>query len=163
MVVLNPVGIFGPVLSQDASSSISIIEDLLTGTLPGCPNVHFGLVDVRDVADIEVKALTNPQANGQRFILTGGRCLALIEIAQILRANLGARAAKVTSRVIPDFMMKVLSIFSAKDRAFKSDLGIVRNASNDKAVRTFQWSPIPIETTLIDTAESLFRVGKVVL
>jgi dihydroflavonol-4-reductase len=163
MVVLNPGGIFGPVLAQDTSSSISIIEGMLDGSMPGCPNISFGLVDVRDVADIEVKALTNPAANGQRFILVAGRCISLIEIAQILRENLGPRAAKVPAKTIPDFMVKFLAIFSEKGRAVKANLGVVRNASNAKAVRTFQWSPTPTVTTIIDTAESLFRVGKVAL
>jgi dihydroflavonol-4-reductase len=163
MVVLNPVGIFGPVLSQDTSSSISIIEGLLNGSMPGCPNINFGMVDVRDVADIEVKALTNPEANGQRFILSGGKCMSLIEIAQILKANLGARAAKVPTKTIPDFMVKLFASFSEKGKAAKENLGVIRNASNEKAVRTFQWSPIPVVTTIVDTAESLFRIGKVVV
>jgi dihydroflavonol-4-reductase len=163
LVVLNPVGIFGPALAQDTSSSLGIIEALLNGSMPRCPNISFGLVDVRDVADIEVKALTNPEANGQRFILTAGKCMSLIEIGQVLRENLGERAARVPTKRFPNWAVKFLALFSCKLKAIRANLGIVRNASNAKALRTFEWSPTPVVTTIVDTAESLFRVGKVVL
>jgi dihydroflavonol-4-reductase len=162
MVVLNPVGIFGPVLSQDTSSSIGIIEALLNGAMPGCPNIYFGIADVRDVADIQVKALTNESSNGQRFILTGGRCYSMIEIAEMLKDNLGDRAKKVPGKTIADWKVKLLAVFSEKGKALKSNLGIIRNASNEKAIQTFQWTPTPTVRTVIDTAESLFQVGKII-
>jgi dihydroflavonol-4-reductase len=163
MVVLNPVGIFGPVLAPEISSSIGIIEALLNGAMPGCPNIYFGVVDVRDVADIEIKALTNEAANGQRFILSEGPCFAMAQIAQMLRNNLGDRARKVPVKTIPDWIIKFFAWFTEAGKELKSNLGIVRNASNERAVRTFQWSPIPTTKTIVDTAESLFRFGKVVL
>jgi dihydroflavonol-4-reductase len=145
LVVLNPVGIFGPVLSVETVSTLKILVGLLNGTIPGTSTINFGIVDVRDVAEIEVQALTNEKANGKRFILSGGKCLSLAEIAVLLKENLGEKAEKIEIREIPP----------------KGDAGVVRNASNERAVQTFGWKPIPTVTTLVESAESLFKVGKV--
>jgi dihydroflavonol-4-reductase len=144
LVVVNPVGIFGPALSAGTTSSLGIFEGLLNGTIPGTSTIVFGIVDVRDVADIEVKALTNPNASGKRFILTTGDNLSLAQIAEILKDKLGERASKILIKEIPP----------------KGDSGVVKNASNERAVQTFGWTPIPSIQTIVDTAESLFRLGK---
>jgi dihydroflavonol-4-reductase len=145
MVILNPVGIFGPALSAETGSTLNILVGLLSGAIPGTSTIKFAIVDVRDVAEIEVQALTNENANGRRFILTGGQCLSLAEIAQLLKDNLGEKAEKIEIREIPT----------------KGDAGVVRNSSNQRAMQAFGWTPIPTVTTLVEAAESLFRVGKV--
>ena len=65
--VVNPAGIFGPVLGPDFSSSIELVKRLMNGG-PGCPQLYFGVVDVRDVADLHLRAMKNPAAKGERFI-----------------------------------------------------------------------------------------------
>jgi nucleoside-diphosphate-sugar epimerase len=40
--------------------------------MPGCPDIWFGAVDVRDVVDLHLKAMTDPAARGERFLATGG-------------------------------------------------------------------------------------------
>ena len=50
--VVNPVGVFGPVLGPDYSTSILLVQRLMDGAMPGCPRLYFGVVDVRDVADL---------------------------------------------------------------------------------------------------------------
>ena len=69
--VINPAGIFGPVLGPDFSSSIELVKRLLN-SMPGCPRIYFGVVDVRDVADLHVRAMTHPRAAGERFIAASG-------------------------------------------------------------------------------------------
>jgi nucleoside-diphosphate-sugar epimerase len=66
--VINPVGVFGPVLGPDYSTSILLVQRLMVGSVPGCPRLFLGLVDVRDVADIHVRAMRNPAAKGERFL-----------------------------------------------------------------------------------------------
>ncbi len=56
---INPAGIFGPVLGADFSSSIELVTRLMKG-MPGCPRLYFGVVDVRDVADLHLRAMTIP-------------------------------------------------------------------------------------------------------
>src|SRR5882724_2772611 len=86
--VVNPAGIFGPILGPDYSPSIELIKRLMDG-VPGCPRLYFGVVDVRDVADLHVRAMTHPSAKGERFIAVSGGSISMVDIARILRARLG--------------------------------------------------------------------------
>jgi nucleoside-diphosphate-sugar epimerase len=66
LAVVNPVMVFGPVLGPDYSASILLVQRLLDGTVPGCPRLYFGIVDVRDIADLHLRAMTHPAAKGGR-------------------------------------------------------------------------------------------------
>src|SRR6185312_11485308 len=67
LAVVNPGAILGPLLSADGSFSLELIQRLLKG-MPGVPRVGFSIVDVRDVADLHVKAMRTPEAGGERFV-----------------------------------------------------------------------------------------------
>src|SRR5262252_1334362 len=90
--VVNPSGIFGPALGPDYSSSLDLIKRLLDGSMPACPDLWFGVVDVRDVADLHLRAMTATEAKGERFIATQGSAVSMLEIARLLKARLGERA-----------------------------------------------------------------------
>ncbi|MGQ4827841.1 aldehyde reductase, partial [Enterococcus faecalis] len=83
-VSVNPAAVLGPVWTDDFSASIEVVRQLLSGALPGCPDLGFGIVDVRDVADLHVRALTAPGIAGERFIASGP-FLKLIEVARVLK------------------------------------------------------------------------------
>jgi nucleoside-diphosphate-sugar epimerase len=101
LAVVNPTLIFGPVLGSDVSASIVLVKRLLDGSLPGCPDLWFGVVDVRDVADLHLKAMTNPAARGERFLATSGDFVNVRQIAEMLKAGMGERARKVPTRSFP--------------------------------------------------------------
>ena len=110
---INPSVVLGPVWSRDYSASVVILRKLLDGSLRGCPDIGFGVVDVRDVADLHVRALKAPGMAGERFIASG-RFMKLLEIAEVLRAALGPHAGKVPTRNLPDWLVRVTALF---DRA----------------------------------------------
>ena len=95
LAVVNPVGVFGPVLGADYSTSILMVQRLMDGAIPGTPRLHFGIVDVRDVVDLHLRAMTNPAANGERFLAVAGDFMAMQEIAQLLKRRLGEAAHRV--------------------------------------------------------------------
>ena len=95
--VVNPSGIFGPALGADAASSTELIARLLNG-MPGCPQIYFGVVDVRDVADLHLRAMTHPAAKGERFIAVSGEAMSMFDIAVILQRAPGRPAKKVPTR-----------------------------------------------------------------
>ena len=107
LAVINPAGIFGPVLGPDSSSSTLMVKRLLTG-MPGCPRIHFAVVDVRDVADLHLRAMASPAANGERFIAVAenGGAMSMLEMATVLKARLGAAAKKVPTRELPDWIVR---------------------------------------------------------
>src|SRR4029077_1950912 len=69
VAVVNPGAILGPALSEDRSFSLQAIGRLFNGK-PGVPRIGWSFVDARDVADLEIRAMENPQAAGRRFIAT---------------------------------------------------------------------------------------------
>jgi dihydroflavonol-4-reductase len=157
---VNPSGIFGPVLGADYSASVELIARLLRGG-PGCPRLFFAVVDVRDVADLHVRAMMDPAANGQRFIATAGVPMSMFDIANILRAKLGAAASKVPTRELPDFVVRLVALFSPEMRTLLPLLGKVRTPTSAKARRVLNWRARPVQETLVETAQTLIKFGVV--
>jgi nucleoside-diphosphate-sugar epimerase len=157
--VVNPVAVFGPVLGPDYSPSILIVQKLMDGALPGCPRVSFGAVDVRDVADLHLRAMTNPAAKGERFLAVAGANIWMLEIAQLLKARMGEAAKRVPTRKLPDFLLRLAALRDPAVKLIVPELGIVKSSTNEKAKRLLGWNPRSNEESIIATAESLVRLG----
>lgn len=153
--VVNPVGVLGPVLGSDFSTSILLVERLLSGAIPMAPRAYFGLVDVRDVADLHIRAMTDPKAKGERFLATNGASVSILEIAKVLKANLGAAAGKVPTSQAPDWMIRLFALASPTARAVASQLGRKMDATNAKAREKLGWTPRSDEEAIMATANSL--------
>ena len=153
LAVVNPTAIIGPVLGPDRSYSLQAIERMMGGT-PGVPRLGFSFVDVRDVAELELAAMTAPAAGGERFIATGP-FLWLSEVAQILRDHLGDQARKVPRRQVPDFLVRTMARFDPGIRTVVSDLGQKVTYSAEKAGQRLGFSARPIEETVVECAQSL--------
>ncbi|SHH27751.1 dihydroflavonol-4-reductase [Chryseobacterium oranimense] len=158
LAVVNPTGVLGPVLADDFSHSIQNIKQMLNGNMKACPKIVSGYVDVRDVADLHYKAMTLPQANGQRFIAVAGGGYSLLDIADILRKNLDGKAARVPSKELPNWFIKLLAIFNPKLKAVEPYLGMVKKASSEKAIIMLGWKPRPVEEAVLATANSLIKM-----
>jgi nucleoside-diphosphate-sugar epimerase len=157
--VVNPVAVFGPVLGQDFSTSIEIVRRLMDGSVPGCPRLTFGAVDVRDVADLHFRAMTNPLAKGERFLAVAGDFMSMQEIALTLKARMGDAARKAPTRVLPDWLVRAASSFDSSLAQIVPELGKFKNATSEKAQRMLGWSPRSREDSIVATAESLLRLG----
>ena len=153
-----PSVVLGPVWSGDYSASVSVVKMLLNGRMGACPDIGFGVVDVRDVADLHVRALKAPNMAGERFIASG-RFMKIREVADILRAQLGADASKVTTRNVPDWMVRVGALFNPLAKAVVGELGSVRNQSPEHARKMLGWATRPVEQSIVDTARSLLDQG----
>ncbi|MBB6290640.1 dihydroflavonol-4-reductase [Pseudomonas sp. SJZ103] len=161
LAVVNPVGIFGPVLGADYSASIAIVKGMLEGAMPGLPDVYFGVVDVRDVADLHLKAMVSPDAKGERFIAVAGPLMSMAGIASILRSRLGEAAANVAKKRLPSWQIRLAACFSQNARQMVPNLGKRRDSTSEKARRVLEWSPRPNDEVIVSTAESLIRLGLV--
>jgi nucleoside-diphosphate-sugar epimerase len=161
LAVVNPVAVFGPVLGPDYSTSILIVQTMLDGKLPGCPKMKFGAVDVRDVADLHLRAMTHPAAKGERFLAVAGDFLSMQEIAQILKKNLGSQARRVPTRELPNWLVRAASILDPTVRQILPELGMNKNASNEKARRLLDWKPRSNEESIVASAQSLISLSLV--
>lgn len=160
LAVVNPGLIVGPVLSGDFSYSVQLVERLLGGKVPAAPKLGFTYVDVRDVADLHVRAMTSPSAGGERFLATD-RFLWTIDTAKILRDRMGEQGRKVPTRVAPNFMVRAMGMFDPAIRTIVGDLGQKTEYSSEKARTTLGWTPRPVEDAIEDTARSLLDRGVV--
>ena len=157
--VINPVGVFGPVLGRDYSTSILLVQRLMDGALPGCPQLYFGIVDVRDVADIHLRAMTDPAAKGERFLATASDFMSMADIAKVLKSRLGLAAKRVPTRVLPNWLVRIAALRDPAIRLILPELGQYKNATNEKAKRVLAWRPRSNEEAILATAESLMRLG----
>lgn len=157
--VVNPVGVFGPVLGADYSTSILIVQRLMDGAVPGCPRLYFGVVDVRDVVDLHILAMTHPAAKGERLLAVSGDFMSMVEIARLLKERLGSSARRVPTWQLPDWLVRVAAWRDPAVRQILPELGKAKNATSEKARRTLGWAPRPREEAIVATAESLMRLG----
>lgn len=155
---INPTAVLGPVLGADYSHSIRLIKNLMDG-MPGCPEVNSGFVDVRDVADLHLRAMAHPAANGERFLAIAGHSLWIREVAQVLRQRLGSAANKVPTGEIPNAVVRLGAASNPALQALVPFLGINMNATSEKAIRLLGWSPRPAEDAVVASAESLIEFG----
>jgi dihydroflavonol-4-reductase len=157
--VINPVGVFGPVLGPDYSTSILIVQRLMVGALPGCPQLYFGVVDVRDVVDLHVRAMTHPLAKGERFLAVAGDFMSMQGIAKVLKNRMGASAKRVPTRELPNWLVRLAAMRDPAVKLIVPELGKAKNATSEKAKRVLGWAPRSNEEALVATAESLLRLG----
>jgi nucleoside-diphosphate-sugar epimerase len=145
--------------AHTASTSIQFVQRMLDGKIPGSPRLSFGVVDVRDVADLHLRAMNDPAAKGERFLAVAGDFMTVQEIALLLKARLGDAAARVPTRVLPDWLLRLIALVDPSVRQIVPELGKVKNATNAKAKRVLGWKPRSNEDSIIATAESLIRLG----
>ena len=157
--VVNPVGVLGPVLGPDYSTSILLVQRLMDGAMPGCPRLIFGIVDVRDVADLHIRAMTDPAAKGERFLALTGDFMSMQEIAKILKARMGAAARRVPTNQLPDFLVRLAAMRDPAVQQILPELGKYKNGSNEKARRLLGWAPRSREDAIVATAESMIALG----
>jgi len=157
--VVNPVGVFGPVLGPGYSTSILLIQRLMDGAVPGCPKLSFGVVDVRDVVDLHLRAMMDPAAPGERFLAVSGASMSIREIAQTLLERLGEAARRAPTRELPNWLVRLVAIFDPEIRSITPELGQHKHATSEKARTLLGWSPRAREEAIVATAESLVRLN----
>ena len=161
LAVVNPVGVFGRLLGPDYSTSIILIKRLMDGGVPGCPRIYFGAVDVRDVADLHIRAMTDPAAKGQRFLAVAGPFMSMVEMSQTLKAKLGDAARRAPTGELPDILLQIMALWDGEVRQLVPELGKHKDASSAKAERMLGWSPRSAADSIVATAESLIAMGLV--
>jgi len=157
--VINPVGIFGPTLGPDLSGGHEILKQLLDGSMKAIPKISFGIVDVRDVADLHLRAMTNAAARGQRFLALAGGILSLHDIALMLKDKMGDEAKNVTTKVLSNWLVRIAALFNPAAKNIVPQLGRIKNASNEKAKKLLGWTPRTNEEAIMASVESMARLG----
>nr|WP_273377932.1 NAD-dependent epimerase/dehydratase family protein [Actinopolymorpha pittospori] len=157
LTTILPGAVFGPILDVGHLGTTRIIARMLDGSMRGAPRIAFEIVDVRDIADIHIRAMTAPAAAGERFLATG-ELVSMREMARALRAGLGPAADKAPTRELPDVAVRFAARFLDPSlREIVPALGRRNRHRTDKARRLLGWQPRPAAETLVDCARSLIE------
>ena len=138
---------------------IDLIRRLVAGQMPACPDLWFGVVDVRDAAGLHLLVMASPEAAGERFICTQGGAVSMLAIARELKARLGTRGVRVPTRRLPNLVVRAIGVVNPEMKSLIPLLGKARSATSAKAVRRFGWQPRAWEDAVLASAESLFELG----
>lgn len=153
LVVINPGAVFGPSLGATIDGqSVAMISKMIAGKLPMIPDIAMGMIDVRDVARLHVKALSVPGAAGKRFIAASTEPVAMATMARVLRS---AGYTKVPSRLAPSVLLRFMGLFDREARGMGPFLGKKASFDNRATLEMLDWTPTPIETSLKDMAQAL--------
>ena len=157
LATILPGLILGPVIAREFAGSVEIVSRMLAGKFPALPRVGFNIVDVRDLADLHLKAMVTPEAAGQRF-LAAADFLWMSDIAKLLREHFSASAAKVPKHKLPDFVLRLAALLGQQEAVFLAPmLGVRTEIDGTKARRLLDWRPRPASAAVLDCAESLIR------
>lgn len=159
LTVINPMGIFGPSLSPVLSSGFELLRNVLNGSMKRIPDMRMGIVDVRDVADLHLRAMTHPEAAGERFLALAGGTMSLLEIVALVKRHQPQAAAKASTKSMPTWILRLASFFNPQAKAVLPLVGIYREASNAKARSMLGWNPRSNQEAILATVDSLIRDG----
>jgi dihydroflavonol-4-reductase len=152
LTTINPVLVAGVPLDVNFGASVSVVERLMNGKDPVLPDMAFGIVDVKDVAAMHVKAIKIDATKGERFIANAGS-RTFIQMAKTLKAEFPNR--KIPTNQAPSFLIRFLALFDGEIRAVLPTLGKHINASSKKAQSILGIDFIAPETSLVETAQYL--------
>ena len=126
---------------------------------PASPKINAAFVDVRDVADLHLRAMVYPAAIGERFLAIAGESMWMVDVAKVLCESMGAAADKVSTRVMPNWLVKLAALRDPTLKAIVPILGVNMNASSEKAKRLLGRAPRSREDAIVASGESLVRLG----
>ncbi|MEE8172199.1 MAG: aldehyde reductase [Alphaproteobacteria bacterium] len=156
LAVINPGMVYGPILEADYGTSGEVVRKLMRRELPGLPKLGWGSVDVRDVAQAHVKAMAVPAAAGQRFC-----CVAepvwMTDVARILNKNFAARGYKVPTRTMPNFVVRLVSLFDKPVRLILYELDNLAQIDNSRIKSVLDWQPRGVEEMVTSMGESMIE------
>ncbi|MGW5277463.1 NAD-dependent epimerase/dehydratase family protein [Streptomyces sp. NPDC004044] len=159
LTTILPGAVFGPILATSTIGSVGIVQRMLSGGMRGVPHIGLEIVDVRDLADIHIRAMTSPHAAGERFLATG-EFTWMLDMARALREELGEDGHRVSTRQIPDLAVRLAARFRDPSlRDITPALGRRNRHSTAKAHRVLGWQPRPARETIVDCARSLLAHG----
>lgn len=160
LATINPVAILGPALSAHVSGSFGLLKHLLDGSMKAVPNISLNVVDVRDVADLHIRAMENPNAKGQRFIASAEGQITFLEIAALLINQYPDLAKKVSAKRVSDGVIKFASLFNHQAKEAALLLRMNRNVSNARAKELLGWKPIATnEEAILASVNSMIKFG----
>merc|ERR1712224_36714 len=119
------------------------------------PDVNFAVVDVRDVAEAHLKALTVPEAANKRFILTEST-LAFKHVGKWLKKKYGVKYW-VAHCPLPKFLMYAASFFDSEVVELYKFWGIRKTYDNTEAKAVFGIKFIDMKILILEMGDIFIK------
>jgi dihydroflavonol-4-reductase len=158
LTTINPGLVLGPPLDEHYGSSLSLVERFMKGKDPMLPGLGFPTVDVRDVAEMHLRAMQRPETAGKRYLAAAGS-LAMVEMGRTLKAAYPTR--RIATREAPAILMRFLALFDPAIRSILPKIGHLERVSNARAVKEMEMEFIAPKAALLASADWLAKAGKV--
>lgn len=158
LTTINPGLVLGPPLDGNYGSSLGVVERIMKGKDPAMPDLGFVAVDVRDVAEMHLRALQRPETAGKRYLATAGS-LAMVDMGRMLKAAYPTR--RIPTRKAPMLLLRILAVFDAQVRSILPVIGLHFRVSNARAVREMGIEFTTPKAALLASADWLAKHGKV--
>lgn len=155
LTVINPVAVTGPMLTSDIGSSNDFLLKLISGSMPACPKIHMGYIDVRDVAKAHIFSMTEEKTNGERIIVSENEMF-FAEVGKTLNE---AGFKKSPTKEMPNFLVKIMSLFVGELKTLLSALNRKGDIDKTKAKSFFNWDYVSTEQSVTETAQQLQDMG----
>lgn len=154
LTTINPALVLGPPLDINFGSSVEVVQRILRAKDPMLPHFGLGIVDVRDIAEMHLRALSVKASEGLRILGSGG-FMWYPEMAVTLKSAFASR--KIVTRQAPDFIVRLLGIFDPSIRSIVPDLGKRFDISNERARTLLDMDFTPASDSLVATARFLIE------
>lgn len=158
LTTINPGFILGPPLDAHFGSSIGVVRRMLKGKDPMMPALGFSMVDVRDVAELHLRALDRPETAGNRYLAAAGS-MWMADMGRALKAEFPNR--RIATRTAPNILMRLLGLFDSQIRAIVPDLGRNPQVDNARTCADMDFTFRPPQKALIASARFLLDKGLV--
>ncbi len=155
LVSLNPAFIFGPPVGNRADgASVATLQRALSGEMRiGAPDLAFGIVDVRDVAQAHILAAFNPEASG-RYLLSK-QSMSFLELANEIDAAFPGKY-KLPNKVLPKWLVVLLApVLRLSKRYLRNNLGYRPEFDNTRSTSLLGLSYRPVRETIGDMVRGI--------
>ncbi|MEV0843203.1 NAD-dependent epimerase/dehydratase family protein [Actinocatenispora sera] len=160
LAVINPGAVIGPLLSDDPGTSLTAIQQIMAGALPMIPDLRLPWVNVQDVADAHVEAMTSEAAGASRTIVATDPS-SLTDVAAILRTRLPRESRKMPARAMPTWLTWLASMFEPQLRDNRWLIGLAQRFDHRPAEALLGRALRSIPDTIEETGRSLAERGLV--
>ncbi|MEO0570604.1 MAG: aldehyde reductase [Bacteroidota bacterium] len=158
LAVICPRLILGPLLGDNLSTSVKAVQGIFNGSMKGYPNVSYGIIDVRDVADLHIRAMRYPKAAGERFLASSGEPMTFKDMALLMKKKLGEKGNRISTKVYPNWLVRIVALFNPAVKNIVHQLGKTFVTDNSKPTRLLGWEPRTREEAVLATMESLQKM-----
>ncbi|CAH1782169.1 unnamed protein product, partial [Owenia fusiformis] len=158
IATIQPGYVLGPIIHGSMCTSMEVPKKLLERAMPGLPKLNFNIVDVRDVAEAHIKAMTAPEAAGKRHIAVTHN-MWIRDIASVIAEEYRPQGYNVPTWQLPNFAVWVGGMFDKTVKLTVPQLGKQYKLESTKLKEVLGIEPKDSKETILDMCSTMIEGG----